>query len=86
MEPVFGVCLGWPAEQPGIRPRLRADLLGHTDRYSPDQARQSASVDAASLVKGADPITAEDLAAWRREVVRGLRRARQRSAPPPAPG
>ncbi|BAN90150.1 nitroreductase family protein [Aeropyrum camini] len=31
--PLFGLTIGYPAEDPPLRPRLPADLLFHTDRY-----------------------------------------------------
>ncbi|HPC82741.1 MAG TPA: nitroreductase family protein [Thermoanaerobaculaceae bacterium] len=31
--PLFGLCLGWPAEQPPVRPRLALESMVHTDRY-----------------------------------------------------
>lgn len=31
--PLFGLCLGWPAEQPPPRPRVAIDSIVHTDRY-----------------------------------------------------
>lgn len=31
--PLFGLCLGWPAEEPQERPRVALDSMIHTDRY-----------------------------------------------------
>lgn len=31
--PLFGLCLGWPAEQPPARPRVALESMVHTDRY-----------------------------------------------------
>ncbi len=31
--PLFGLCLGYPAQDPETKPRLPADLLVHTDSY-----------------------------------------------------
>ncbi|HFZ8995184.1 TPA: oxygen-insensitive NADPH nitroreductase [Citrobacter freundii] len=33
--PLFGLCLGWPADEPGIKPRLPAELLVHENHYQP---------------------------------------------------
>lgn len=31
--PVFGMCLGWPAHSPGVKPRMDLDLVLHEDTY-----------------------------------------------------
>lgn len=31
--PLFGLCLGWPAEEPPVRPRVALESIVHTDRY-----------------------------------------------------
>lgn len=31
--PLFGMCLGWPAESPEVKPRQPLDLVLHEDRY-----------------------------------------------------
>ena len=37
--PLFGLCLGWPAESPGVKPRLPVELVLHQDCYQdPDPA------------------------------------------------
>ncbi len=33
--PLFGLCLGWPADRPDLKPRLPATLLMHENRYQP---------------------------------------------------
>lgn len=33
--PLFGLCLGWPADQPELKPRLPLSLLVHENRYQP---------------------------------------------------
>ncbi len=33
--PLFGLCLGWPADDPGLKPRLPASLLVHENHYQP---------------------------------------------------
>ncbi len=33
--PLFGLCLGWPADNPDIKPRLPASLVVHENRYQP---------------------------------------------------
>lgn len=31
--PLFGLCLGWPADKPDVKPRLSASLVVHENRY-----------------------------------------------------
>jgi len=31
--PLFGMCLGWPAADPPVKPRMPVDLVLHQDRY-----------------------------------------------------
>ena len=39
MVPLFGLCLGWPAESPEVKPRLPLSLILHQDQYrDPDPA------------------------------------------------
>ena len=33
--PLFGLCLGWPADNPDIKPRMPAGMLVHENRYQP---------------------------------------------------
>ena len=33
--PLFGLCLGWPADEPDIKPRLPAAMVVHENRYQP---------------------------------------------------
>lgn len=33
--PLFGLCLGWPASRPDLKPRLPASLLVHENHYQP---------------------------------------------------
>lgn len=33
--PLFGLCLGYPAEQPELKPRLPIELVFHENRYQP---------------------------------------------------
>jgi nitroreductase len=33
--PLFGLCLGWPADKPDIKPRMPAAMLVHENRYQP---------------------------------------------------
>ena len=42
--PVFGLCLGWPAERNEVKPRLPVDAVLHENRYDAD--RIPADVDA----------------------------------------
>lgn len=34
--PVFGMCLGWPAQDPDSKPRLPVDVVLHTGKYQQD--------------------------------------------------
>jgi len=42
--PLFGVCLGWPAEDPSERPRIATSSVLHTDHYR-DQEREAVARD-----------------------------------------
>lgn len=33
--PLFGLCLGWPADNPDLKPRLPAALVVHENQYQP---------------------------------------------------
>ncbi|MGR5944656.1 oxygen-insensitive NADPH nitroreductase [Enterobacter sp. C4G1] len=33
--PLFGLCLGWPADNPDVKPRLPAAMIMHENRYQP---------------------------------------------------
>jgi nitroreductase len=33
--PLFGLCLGWPADNPDVKPRMPAEMLVHENRYQP---------------------------------------------------
>ncbi|GGD11361.1 MULTISPECIES: nitroreductase NfsA [Franconibacter] len=33
--PLFGLCLGWPADDPQVKPRLPASLVVHENHYQP---------------------------------------------------
>lgn len=33
--PLFGLCLGWPADNPDLKPRLPASILVHENNYQP---------------------------------------------------
>ncbi|WP_342755130.1 oxygen-insensitive NADPH nitroreductase [Pantoea sp. MBD-2R] len=33
--PLFGLCLGWPAQTPQVKPRMPAAMLVHENRYQP---------------------------------------------------
>ncbi len=41
--PLFGLCLGWPADNPDLKPRLPASILVHENNYQPlAETRQAA--------------------------------------------
>ncbi|MGQ3903397.1 oxygen-insensitive NADPH nitroreductase [Mixta calida] len=33
--PLFGMCLGWPQQEPDLKPRMPASMLVHENRYHP---------------------------------------------------
>jgi len=33
--PLFGMCLGWPDQEPDVKPRMPAQMLVHENRYQP---------------------------------------------------
>lgn len=43
--PLFGLCLGWPADNPDVKPRLPASLLVHENHYQPVDAAELARYD-----------------------------------------
>ncbi|HGW3647696.1 TPA: nitroreductase NfsA [Citrobacter koseri] len=43
--PLFGLCLGWPADNPGVKPRLPAELVVHENHYQPVDAALLAQYD-----------------------------------------
>ncbi|NKI42930.1 nitroreductase family protein [Streptomyces physcomitrii] len=82
VTPLFGICLGRPAEVPPPRPRLRSDLVVHREHYR-DAARERAALpSAATLRKPGGDLSAGDLAEWRGQVVKGLRLSRRRDELP----
>jgi nitroreductase len=44
--PVFGMCLGWPAERNAVKPRQPVDMILHQDRYRPVEDRELDAYDA----------------------------------------
>lgn len=45
VAPIFGMCLGWPAESPDLKPRLPLELILHQDRYREAEPRALADYD-----------------------------------------
>ncbi len=45
VAPVFGLCLGWPAEVPEVKPRQPLDLVLHQDRYRDPEPGRMADYD-----------------------------------------
>lgn len=43
--PLFGLCLGWPDDQPEVKPRLPLQLLVHDNHYQQVDANQLAEYD-----------------------------------------
>lgn len=44
--PLFGLCMGWPAEDPGKKPRMPAEMLIHENQYQPLDRQQLDQYDA----------------------------------------
>lgn len=44
--PVFGMCLGWPADRPEVKPRLPLDIVLHQDEYRDPADAEIAAYDA----------------------------------------
>ena len=44
--PLFGLCLGWPAEAPEKKPRMPAEMLVHENQYQPLNRQQLDKYDA----------------------------------------
>jgi len=44
--PMFGMCLGYPDQDPALKPRLPSDLIMHTDSYQSLDAEKLAEYDA----------------------------------------
>lgn len=38
--PLFGMCLGWPQQEPDLKPRMPATMLVHENRYQPLDRQQ----------------------------------------------
>ncbi|MCE6995300.1 nitroreductase family protein [Saccharothrix sp. S26] len=72
---LFGVAIGWTDEVRRPRPRLRPGLVVHRERYS--AASRTAAADG-ELWRPSGEVHDDEVAAWRSEVVRGLRMARRR--------
>jgi len=43
--PLFGLCLGWPADNPDLKPRMPAAMLVHENHYQPVDAQVLAQYD-----------------------------------------
>ncbi|WNN45802.1 MULTISPECIES: oxygen-insensitive NADPH nitroreductase [Winslowiella] len=43
--PLFGMCLGWPDQQPDVKPRMPAKMLVHENSYQPIDAAQLEAYD-----------------------------------------
>ncbi|SNY72357.1 oxygen-insensitive NADPH nitroreductase [Enterobacter sp. CC120223-11] len=43
--PLFGLCLGWPADDPGVKPRLPASIVVHENQYHPVDEAELAHYD-----------------------------------------
>ncbi|HEX4501238.1 MAG TPA: oxygen-insensitive NADPH nitroreductase [Scandinavium sp.] len=43
--PLFGLCLGWPADHPDVKPRLPASIVVHENHYQPVDKAELARYD-----------------------------------------
>ncbi|MFG6654781.1 oxygen-insensitive NADPH nitroreductase [Scandinavium sp. M-37] len=43
--PLFGLCLGWPSDDPGVKPRLPASIVVHENHYQPVDKAELARYD-----------------------------------------
>lgn len=67
--PIAGLCVGHPAEDPGIKPRLPLDAFRHMETYNPDQQELLKTYDAvyaAYLKRRGEPSPAAN--AWTRRI------------------
>jgi nitroreductase len=46
VTPVFGMCLGWPAQHNPVKPRMPTELVLHQDEYRDPSEEQMAAYDA----------------------------------------
>lgn len=76
---LFGVCLGWPQGTPRCRPRLRSDLVTHEQVYQPERADAALEMTECTLSHPDGQVSDEEIANWRVQHVRGLRRAGERA-------
>jgi len=74
--PIFGICLGFPAERPRARPRLDSALCIHVDRYDAQLAMTAAEYETHWLRSpdGEAP-SVSDVESWRDQLARGAKRA-----------
>ncbi|MNM78399.1 FMN reductase (NADPH) [compost metagenome] len=42
--PVFGMCLGYPDQEPGLRPRLPVSAVLHWDEYDTDKTEEQVEI------------------------------------------
>jgi nitroreductase len=72
VAPVFGMCLGWPAAAPEVKPRLPLALVLHQDRYrDPDEA-ELAAYDAVMAGYYRSRSSNSKLSDWRTAAARAL--------------
>ncbi|SDH18133.1 nitroreductase [Vibrio xiamenensis] len=69
---LFGMCLGHPAQQPDLKPRLPADVIVHENSYQPFQAQQISDYDAKMHAYYANRSSNQKQSTWSQEVTTKL--------------
>jgi nitroreductase len=62
--PVFGMCLGWPADAPEVKPRMPMDLILHQDTYRDPSDEEVAAYDATMAAYYASRSATRKLGDW----------------------
>lgn len=70
--PVFGMCLGWPAAAPEIKPRLPLELVLHQDRYRDPAEAELAAYDLTMADYYRTRTDNNKLTDWRNTVAKAL--------------
>ncbi len=65
---LFGMCLGHPAQQPDLKPRLPADVIVHENHYQPFQAQKIVDYDEKMHTYYASRSSNQKQSTWSQEV------------------